>query len=302
MSAVLHVLSDLHLDLQSPVQIETILKFKPQAPYLALLGDVCSITHPRFEEFLKILCDRFALVFFVPGNHEYYSRFKNNTKRDMDLKLTGIEERFSSSGFVVLNRSTYDICFNANVRIRLVGCTLWSHVDVEDTPFQRMTIENGISDYTYIGKETPENSWVHVNVEDTNSWYRQDVLWLQETLQKAEEDLQDNTKPLKEKEKIDGVIVLTHHAPLTHGTSDPKYENRVGKTNVFNQAFCTNLSGILSKHSNLIKTWAFGHTHWPCDFEEYGVRICSNPVGYRNEIDIASANKRAPDRACIFAI
>ena len=29
-----------------------------------------------------------------------------------------------------------------------------------------------------------------------------------------------------------------------------------------------------------VVAWAFGHTHWNCDFEEKGVRIVSNQRGY----------------------
>ena len=71
------------------------------------------------------------------------------------------------------------------------------------------------------------------------------------------------------------VIVFTHHAPTIRGTGDSKFEG--GPTS---SAFSTELTGEICWTGGNVKLWAFGHTHWSCDFERNGVRVYSNQRGY----------------------
>lgn len=70
------------------------------------------------------------------------------------------------------------------------------------------------------------------------------------------------------------MVVFTHHAPTVEGTGDPKFLG--GPTN---SAFATELTK-LSLWGSPVLLWAFGHTHWSCDFEREGVRVVSNQRGY----------------------
>jgi len=72
-------------------------------------------------------------------------------------------------------------------------------------------------------------------------------------------------------------VVFTHHAPTLLGTGDPKYVG--GPTN---SAFATELTEEPGWTSGNVVLWAFGDTHWSCDFEREGVRVYSNQRGYCN--------------------
>lgn len=82
-------------------------------------------------------------------------------------------------------------------------------------------------------------------------------------------------------ESDDPCIILTHHAPLysntylNHYTADPKYIN-----NPNNPAFHNNLSHLLRKN---VLVWLYGHTHYQSKFEENGVIIATNQLGYQHE-------------------
>lgn len=72
-------------------------------------------------------------------------------------------------------------------------------------------------------------------------------------------------------------LVVTHHAP--HARCDPEHG--------FNSGFCCSDMDELINLS-LARTWLFGHTHVPVDFELNGVRMISNPRGYEGFEDLAS--------------
>lgn len=91
------------------------------------------------------------------------------------------------------------------------------------------------------------------------------MAWLKESIEGIEA-----TSAEKERR----VIVFTHHAPTIEGTGDPKY---LGHPT--NSAFATELTKE-SWWGPPIVLWAFGHTHWSCDFEKEGVRVMSNQRGY----------------------
>ena len=66
------------------------------------------------------------------------------------------------------------------------------------------------------------------------------------------------------------VVVFSHHTPILNGTSDPKFLG--GPTN---NAFATKLTRT-SVWAKPVVLWAFGHTHWSCNFERDGVRVVGN--------------------------
>lgn len=96
------------------------------------------------------------------------------------------------------------------------------------------------------------------------------------------------------------MVVLTHHAPIVEGVSDPKFrglDNPLGSgfvTDLTIAASGVDLAGMPRGRGALLKrpvhTWAFGHTHWCCDLvvgkaKEDGVRVVSNQRGYRVGLD-----------------
>ncbi|KAH7097422.1 serine/threonine protein phosphatase [Auriculariales sp. MPI-PUGE-AT-0066] len=75
------------------------------------------------------------------------------------------------------------------------------------------------------------------------------------------------------------VLLLTHHAPTQPGTSEPRFEDDVGRLLNFGFASALHESAWWGPP---ISTWCFGHTHFNCDFVRQGVRLVSNQRGYDN--------------------
>ena len=150
---------------------------------------------------------------------------------------------------VLLDRTRYDITSTTTI----LGCTLWSHLDVAHLDDVRASVK----DFRMIeGFTTDVYQELH----------RRDVEWLQRTLAEIRRD------ELQRK-----VIVMTHHAPTVEGTSKPTYSG-----SAISSAFSTELLGHPDWDMAQVKMWLSGHTHWPCDFMRKGVRVVSNPRGYRN--------------------
>ena len=78
--------------------------------------------------------------------------------------------------------------------------------------------------------------------------YERDADWLREKLERYDGDAMP-------------IVVLTHHAPTKLKSSAPGYEERgEGKFGTRATAFAeANLTPA-------VRAWAFGHTHWNCDY------------------------------------
>ena len=127
----------------------------------------------------------------------------------------------------------------------ILGTTLWSAMDHEHFP----QIEKRLNDCYKIKGFNPE-----VN----NLLHEKSVGFLERQLKKSP-----------------GAVVLTHHSPLMEGTCNPIYKNSEMKS-----CFATDLSELVKQSS----VWAFGHTHWPCDFTFEKSRVVSNPIGYPDQL------------------
>lgn len=102
------------------------------------------------------------------------------------------------------------------------------------------------------------------NPETFSSLHEKDLVWLNETVSSIASDERDRE-----------IVIFTHHAPTKDGTGHPKFDN-----GITNSAFATELTNEPCWTSGKVKLWAFGHTHWCCDFVRNGVRVYSNQRGY----------------------
>jgi hypothetical protein len=98
-----------------------------------------------------------------------------------------------------------------------------------------------------------------LKVDDTNQWFKEELEWLKEEVEKA-------------KQNGENVCILTHHAPLTTGTSAPGYEG-----SECNCAFSTDLQDLMGGN---VKLWGFGHTHYSSNQTCNGTLVVSNQLGY----------------------
>lgn len=249
----LQIISDLHLESSKSYDIFDII---PKAPYLALLGDIGTFSDDHKDDFLSFLTrhlQKFQIVFFVPGNHEAYGTTWSTVlsilrKFELDVSKDG-----SLGKFVLLERGVYKLPDGKTI---LLGCSLFSFVPEESA----MNVELRLNDFF------STQGWT---VAQHNAAHTRDLEWLNEQVSRL-----SNTE---------NIVVLTHWSPSTDPRSlDPKHGD--WKSSAIGCAFSTQLSGQRCFESEQVRIWAFGHTHFNCDFikerESGPLRVVSNQRGY----------------------
>lgn len=253
--ATIQILSDLHLEISRSYESFDI---EPAAPLLALLGDIGTIEKHKTEclAFFTRQLKQFAAVLFVPGNHETYHSSWPVTLAILREYEKDVRNDPSLGNFVLLDRTTY-LVPNANVAI--LGCSLFSFVPLE----RKMEVFQGLNDFYLTGPD-----W---DVDAHNAAHQRDLAWL--NAQVAE---------LEQRIDVETVLILTHWSPSTDSrASDPRHAG-----SSISSAFSTDLSGEPCFTNNKVKAWAFGHTHYNCDFlvetqqRRTPLRILTNQRGY----------------------
>lgn len=241
------ILSDLHLEVGQQYEAFNI---PPKAPYLILAGDIGRlIDYKPLLAFLERQCQNFEKIFYVLGNHEIYG-----TSRSNGLSMVDDLQRESCLGkrLIILNRESY--CFEDEAGPVVLGCTLHSQITAETRAIVKMKIQ----DFSKI------EDWT---IDDHNAEHAKDVAWLQSKIHRLRTDIQNRSRP---------ILVITHHAPSTQGTSIP-----TDAKNPWSAAFATDLleNPELHEFSN-VHTWVFGHTHHTMQAKIGGVNVVSNQRGY----------------------
>jgi len=118
------IASDLHIEYKNNLLITDLTQYiTPSADILILAGDIGNLSKfDQLKSFLKLVCQKFTHVLYVPGNHEYYSsHIPFAVLNDRLIKLGNM-----FSNLVILNRKSVcidDVC--------IIGCTLWSKAKIE---------------------------------------------------------------------------------------------------------------------------------------------------------------------------
>lgn len=161
------------------------------------------------------------------------------------------EETDNSRGrFIFLNRTRYDV----SDTLTILGCTLWSAL--EPDPSKREYLALGLNDFKRIENFDPDRFVAA---------HRKDLEWLSTSIM-----------DIRQKEPGKRIVIFTHHAPTIEDTMDPKYYNGPSLS-----AFATELTETEWWGEPMI-LWAFGHTHYSCDFHRNSVRVYSNQRGNRH--------------------
>lgn len=249
----LQILSDLHLE--SPKGYD-IFEIAPCAPYLALLGDVGNVVEheAEFLTFLTAQLRQFRAVLFVPGNHEAYN---SSWPKTLSI-LRAFEQSVSTDSmlgtFILLDRAVFRL---PDTSVAVLGCSLFSYVPAES----QAAVGTGLNDFFLT------DGW---DVAVHNAAHARDVAWLNAQVAELEEV------------GIDAVAILTHWSP----TQDARSAEPRHATSQITSGFSTDLSGEQCFKSRVVTVWAFGHTHYNCDFtvqREDGagpLRLVTNQRGY----------------------
>ncbi|KAK4224837.1 Metallo-dependent phosphatase-like protein [Podospora fimiseda] len=247
------IISDVHLE--SPKGYDVFL-ITPKAPYLALLGDIGVVNHrDELTDFLLQQVAQFRIVFFVPGNHEAYGSEWRHVKelldRVVDLTNSRRKKDPTIGQFVPLVRGRYDFHDEDGDKVTVLGCTLFSNVPEPSM----MQVGLGLNDF-YVTK-----GWT---VADHNKEHLADLQWLNEQVVSLEGSGRK-------------IVIFTHHSPtIDERANDPRHAG-----SKISSGFRTDLSGEKCWKSTDVKLWAFGHTHYNCDYvDEHGKRVYTHQRGY----------------------
>ena len=246
------ILSDLHLEVNKGYDV---FEITPKAPFLALLGDIGNVAKHKddFLGFLTRQLEQFQAVFFVPGNHEAYH---SSWPETLDI-LREFEDRVSQNhslgAFALLDRSLVRLPGTNTI---ILGCRLFSHVP----PERAAAVSLKLNDFYHTA------AW---DVAAHNEAHKRDLAWLNEQVA-ALEGSEAN------------IVIFSHWSPSQAGrAADPRHAG-----SDITSAFSTDLSGEVCFRSRDVKLWAFGHTHFNCDFvvERGGgagpLRLVANQRGY----------------------
>lgn len=240
------ILSDLHLEVGQQYDQFVI---RPAAPFLILAGDIGRlIDYGNFLAFLERHCESFEKIFLVLGNHEFYG----TSRADGLLASQRLVNESSLHGKVaLLERTRYDV---VEENVVVLGCTLHSYILPESQDIVRYKIQ----DFQKI------EGWT---TDDHNAQHQQDVEWLASQISSVRQEKDGKKKR---------ILVVTHHAPTTKGTSAPEHAD-----NAWSSAFSTDLIGNPKWNAlSDVQWWVFGHTHYT-NFTRIGqVKVISNQRGY----------------------
>ncbi|KAK5653305.1 hypothetical protein OQA88_8996 [Cercophora sp. LCS_1] len=258
--ATFQIVSDLHLEFGGCYGDVTI---PPKAPYLALLGDIGVVKedlHLPFTDFLIRHLRLFKIVFYVAGNHEPYWSNWTAVAEFFDRVRTRADELRQTEPtlgeFIPLDKTRYDL----NDSVTILGCTLFSNIDdAHIGPIRR-----GLRDFTLIKKP---GRWC---TDDHNNQHELDLAWLNEEVERIEDEEMDMGRRK--------IVIFTHYSP----TTDPRAADPQHAGSEIASAFQTDLSREKCWTSERVRLWAFGHTHWNCDFvDDKGKRVYANQRGYQ---------------------
>ncbi|CAK4032215.1 ser Thr phosphatase [Lecanosticta acicola] len=245
----LQIMSDLHLETHPSYDFN----FPRAAPYLALLGDIGHVEKEGLLNFLERQLSRYLVVFFLFGNHEPYHlsmEFAKSRVKAFTLKMDKKKNKSPSTGrFVFLDQTRYDVDDETTV----LGCTLHSRVTAE----QARAVSSRLVDFRDI---------LHWDVSEHVDAHLEDVAWLNKEVAEI-----SSNEPGRR------ILILTHHSPCVDTrANNPKYQ-----TSEVSSGFVTDLSAEECWQNRSVALWAFGHTHFNCDFcEEGGKRVVANQRGY----------------------
>lgn len=268
--------SDLHLEFYEKAAFPQLVT--PNARYLALAGDIGQPDSRLFHSFLSYVSGNWDRVFYVPGNHEYYSKLHVKKwkyhppspfhERHQELRKS--VEPYKNIHLLDSSTPSY-FCDEENVAV--VGSTLWTHVPDEHL----VDAKFGMNDYNYIpyvhsARTEPDGSDGSSSVkarceirqlhpDDTNHFHAEQRRVLGDQI--------DHWK-----RRGADVCMITHHMP-SFSLISPRYKNHN-----LNCCFAASCEDLMQSH---VKAWIYGHTHNAAVTAIGRTITACNARGYPNE-------------------
>ena len=230
----------------------------PNAPYLALCGDIGYPHSQTFKDFMDYCSKNWLEVFYITGNHDYYNkiytRWKYSSPYSMKQVEEYIEELFKSYTNVhYLQKKRFDI---PNTQYSILGCTLWVEIPI----YKYVDAIHSLNDVNYISID----GYQRLSPEDIDTLHEDHCKWLMRSL--------ESIGSLGRK-----TIVLTHHLPTKLLISE-EYIN-----NSRNYLFYTELPDYI--YHPALQAWICGHSHSSKRILlKNNIELMMNCKGYSKEI------------------
>ena len=187
---LVRLFSDLHLEFDDDDK-----QFEPgTGDVLVLAGDVCNvIEYDRYHRFFEKCVAGYNKVFYIMGNHEYYSGVWENDYQTLKNKLP--------EGITLLHNSSE--CYKG---VHFVGSTLWTNQD-NLNPAVIEQSQECMNDYRLITKQDGKT----LSVIETIDAHMKSREWFEQVLPTLRGD----------------VFMMTHHAPSRDSVKG-RYVNNAG--------------------------------------------------------------------------
>ena len=260
-------------------------RLTPSAKYLFLVGDIGHISSPVWREFIEYLHGQtvdgssdgvgWHRIFYVLGNHEYYSNSKTmpvlrKAYHDYLVEFPGIT-LLDRDEVILISQADESLTGTNGGKIAVLGATMW--------PVAEFSLVTQINDFRRINLKSnpanPESRTINISPPAMNELHRTDQEWL---FGKLAETLTNNPD-------IQTIIILSHF-PLTRvGTSDPQYSTqKQAIKNYYANEYHTELMTLSHKwlsvdSENPGKTQIIsisGHTHFGYDFMRDDIRYLNS--------------------------
>lgn len=241
--------SDLHLEVAPGLR----LRRARGADALALTGDIGDPGSTEYAAFLEACAAEFDTVLILLGNHEGYGYSWDEA---VALARAAAASPACRGRVHVLERDAIELVPG---RLRCIGATMWT--EVPDDLFCEAS--------RCIGDHTRIKGW---SVYSRNAAHARDVAWLRAEIERAEANGV-------------GLLVLTHHAPSTRGTGNPRY---AGDPLACAYAVDLETPGPRCLLRSPVRAWLHGHTH-----HSYGPRPAGLPGTTRSaDAPLLASNQR----------
>jgi predicted phosphodiesterase len=251
----IQIIGDLHLE-----NCRDFPQIIPTAKYLFLAGDIGHLNNQVWRDFIRYLAELepgWQQIFYVLGNHEYYSNSKT-----MKVLREGYREYLAQ--FPRIKLLDKEVAYLPDDGCVVVGATMWSQSE--------FSLVSQINDFRRINLKSdptnPASRTINITPPAMNELHRLEKEWLFG-------ELESHGK----KEDISTIIILTHFPLTRDGTSSPSYSGqKQAIKNYYANDFHQEL--VLKKNTKNIISIS-GHTHYEYDFVRDGIRyINAGACGY----------------------
>lgn len=180
--------SDLHLEFPKNNKHMKKHPLEVMGEVLILAGDILPFAlHKMQTGFIDAIADQFEMIYWIPGNHEYYSF-------DAATVANPLLEKIRSNVWMVNNQVvTYK-------EVKIIASTLWSKIDV----LNALEVQRSISDFFSIKWEGQK-----FTTRQFNDLHKQSIAFLENAFKET---------------RGEKTIVATHHVPTLYNYPN-KYRN-----------------------------------------------------------------------------